>query len=235
MSNEEKADKYMIQLYILPFAGGNSTSFARMASCIDSKTAVVPIEYSGRGRRLHEGYITNYQDFLMDVVEQIQKTKIPEAPYALFGYSMGAALAYEIAASGYLNGTLKHIFYAARACIRDERPSVMTEEAFFEHAKQLGGFQEEVVRNKRLMNLFVHPLQDDYRIASQYCFRQGPQELQCDTTIFYSENDTPLTTVKAWAELTNGKTQFCELGDNHFFVREHYRKMASRINEALQA
>ncbi len=223
----------MVQLFILPFAGGNSSSFQKMVNCIDSSIETVTIEYSGRGSRLKDGYITDYQTFVADVVAQIQKVRKQSVPYALFGYSMGAAFAYEIAANGYVDGEMKHIFYAGRSCVRDEELKHMTDEEFLEHTKQLGGFRDEVIKNKRLFNLFVHPLLDDYHIACRYHYSPGTQEIDCDATVFYSEKDTPFESVQNWRELTNGRTEFHEFGDNHFFILEHYREMADIVNKVL--
>ncbi len=223
----------MIQLFILPFAGGNSTSFQKMLECIESDIEVITIEYSGRGSRLKDGYITDYGEFLDDVVNQIRKFRKPDIPFALFGYSMGSAFAYEIASNGYISEEPKHIFYAARACVRDGQIRQMTDKEFIEHIKRLGGFRDEVVRNKRLFNLFVHPLQDDYHIACKYRYDQGKQTIRCNTTVFYSESDTEFETVKNWSELTEGETDFYEFGNNHFFIFEHYREIADIVNKAL--
>lgn len=222
----------LIQLFMLPFAGGNSFSFNSLAECIDDEIEVLPIEYAGRGKRIKEGYITEYSQFLDDVVCEIKRMRNTNQPYALFGYSMGAALAYEIASKDLLDTPPIHLFYGARSCIATESIPSMDEDDFVEYSKTLGGFDERVFQNKRWFKLFIHPLKDDYHIAKQYKFSEGIIP-GCDATIFYSENDTPFKAVHGWKKLTNGSTEFYEFGDNHFFMNEHYQEMARIINKTL--
>lgn len=224
----------MIQLFIFPFAGGNKTSFNKLIERLNEEIEAITIEYSGRGERLQEGYITDYRRFVSDVVNQINKHRKQNMPYAFLGYSMGSALVYEIAANDYIDPELVHIFYSARACVRDEKLKELSDKEFIEHATQLGGFNEEVLKNKRLFRLFIHPLQDDYHIAIQYQYSPGMKEITCDSTVFYSEADTPFDSVEGWKNLTKGNTGFYEIGENHFFLYEHYKEMAEIINQKLK-
>ena len=57
----------VVQLFLLPFAGGNSASFNEMVNYLDPRIEPLTIEYSGRLSRNKDGYITNYKDFLIDV------------------------------------------------------------------------------------------------------------------------------------------------------------------------
>lgn len=45
-------DNKQIQLFLVPFAGGNLYSFKNLDKHLDSRIDVVPIEYAGRGRRV---------------------------------------------------------------------------------------------------------------------------------------------------------------------------------------
>ncbi len=221
-----------IQLFILPFAGGNSSSFNKLTEFIDQRIEVVAIEYSGRGNRLKDGYIVDYGAFVDDVARQIKKQRNPELELSLFGYSMGAAIAFDLASCDMLDSIPKHIFYGARNCLKAEKQPTMDEGDFVRYSITLGGFDENVVKNKRLFKLFIHPLKDDYRIAKQYRFTEGILP-KCDTTVFYCEKDTPYNDVYGWSELTNGNTSFYEFGENHFFIKDHYKEIAEIINGSL--
>lgn len=225
-------EQHSVQLFLLPFAGGNAASFLKLTERMGIFIQPITVEYPGRGSRLSEGYITDYKAFKNDVVEYIKSHRDKEKPYALLGYSMGAAFAYEIASQNMLGESPVHLFYGARACIADEPLPELSDEEFIEHTKTLGGFDERVIRNKRLFHLFLHPLTEDYKIAKQFRFEKGRLP-SCDCTVFYSEKDTPYTTVEAWANLTSGKTEFYEFGDNHFFILKHYEEIAEIINKTM--
>lgn len=221
-----------IQLFILPFAGGNASSFNKLIEFIDQRIEVVTIEYSGRGTRLKEGYIVDYDMFIADVVQQIRRRRNPKLDLSLFGYSMGATIVYELTSSNMLDAKPKHIFYGARNCLKTEKLSAMDEDDFVRYSMTLGGFDEHIIQNKRMFKLFIHPLKDDYTIAKQYKFSEGILP-SCDTTVFYCEKDTSYNEVYGWSELTVGSTSFYEFGENHFFIKDHYKEIAEIINNTL--
>lgn len=222
-----------IQLFLFPFAGGNAASFQKLTERLDTFIQPVTVEYSGRGSRLKEGYITDYKVFRDDVVEYIKSYRDKEKPYALLGYSMGAALVYEIASQNLLGEQPVHLFYGARACLSSEKFPELSEEDFIEHAKTLGGFDDRVLQDDRFFALFRHPLVDDYKIAKQFRFETGIHP-SCDCTVFYSNEDIPFETVRGWETLTSGKTEFYEFGNNHFFILKHYKEIADIINQTLR-
>lgn len=132
-----------IQLFILPYAGGRSDSFKPLVDQLDDNIEAIPIEYSGRGQRASEGYIDDYQKFLEDVIYNIAIRRNTNLPYALFGYSMGAAFVYEIASQQLLDQLPTHLFYGGRACIAECPVKDMTNEEFMEYAKMLGDLMKE--------------------------------------------------------------------------------------------
>lgn len=223
----------MVQLFLLPFAGGNVTSFVKLTSLLSDKIEPITIEYSGRGNRLKDGYIIEHKEFLLDVVNQIKSQRDKNIPYALLGYSMGSTFVYEIASGCLLDSEPIHLFYCASPCIKDEKLKLMTDEEFITYTEALGGFDSRSFKNRRLFNLFMHPLLDDYNMACKYKFSEG-QQIVCNTTVFYSNEDTSYARVKGWANLTSGETDFYEFGNNHFFLNQNYSEMAEIINSKLK-
>src|SRR5450830_1566425 len=85
------------RLFCLPFAGGGASNFlpwrARLA---EAGVGVTPVQYPGHETRLGETPLHVWEDMLAALQETL--APVLDRPYALFGYSMGARLAFALAA-----------------------------------------------------------------------------------------------------------------------------------------
>lgn len=226
-------EQVSIQLFLLPYAGGRADAFAPLIARLDSFIDPVAVEYPGRGQRADEPLVSSHEDFFQDVAEFIRSRRKMGLPYALFGYSMGAAFVYELTSRCVLDRPPIHLFYGARACIADDSMQEMTDGEILSRAKQLGGFSPKLLENPRLFSVFTHPLVDDFHIAAQYRYTPGERP-KCDCSVFYSEADTPYHTVLGWKNLTDGSTDFHAFSGNHFFIREHDQEIAHLISQKLK-
>jgi surfactin synthase thioesterase subunit len=84
-----------IKLLAIPFAGGNRYSLNYIRKYLPSDVEFLPLELPGRGLRLNEPLLDRIQDMADDLYMQIRDGG--DGPYALFGYCMGALLAYLVA------------------------------------------------------------------------------------------------------------------------------------------
>ena len=83
-----------MDLYCLPYSGASAMVYSRWRRKLPDWLAVRPIELPGRGSRLGESLQTD----MCALARQLAKELIPELrrPYALFGHSLGALLAFEL-------------------------------------------------------------------------------------------------------------------------------------------
>lgn len=226
----------VVQLFLLPFAGGNSASFNEMVNYLDPRIEPLTIEYSGRLSRNKDGYITNYKDFLIDVAGQIREHRDGK-PWALLGYSLGSVLAFDIASTGFSDEKLQHVFICARGDLKNRYISQMyaglNDDEFAEKIAELGGFDERLLANKRFLRIFIKPVRNDYIVWGDYSFTDEDRRIPCDATMIYSEKDPLCADVRAWDALCAGSTDYFVMGENHFFIRDHYADMAEIINRKL--
>lgn len=223
------------QLFLLPFAGGSSASFNKLFPLLDDQIEPHTIEYSGRNTRRDERFIERYDDFVIDAAEQI-KSMIDDRDYAILGYSLGSAVAYEIVIKHLVGKALKHMFICARGsltrCVDTRKYADMSDDEFLERMIELGGIDERILKNKRFLDIYLKPIRADYIIWGQYSFVPGM--IPCDATAIYSQKDSASENIRDWEQLVDGKIDFCELGDNHFFIFEHWQETADIINSRLE-
>ena len=226
------------QLFIFPYAGGSIASFRRLTDLIDESVDVVTVEYAGRGTRAKEPFAESFPDLAEDAAAYCLARRKEEMPFSVMGYSMGSIAAFETLAKRKLPGRLKHFFIAAETAPDDRSLELRkvkdpTDERILERARILGGLDEMMLRDKRFERIYVRPMMSDYRLFFGYRFSGCPAPIPADATVFYCEKDTPLAHVRKWAGLIGGGLEFHELGENHFFINQHYKEMAGVINEVL--
>ncbi len=226
-----------IQLFLLPFAGGNAKSFNKLISCLDESIEAISIEYAGRGARRKNNFILEYNAFLEDVAAFIKDKRNTNLPYALLGYSMGSALVYDLIRTNVLDSSPQIMVLCARGFLdhqfMSQKYAFLGEDEFIEKVKRLGGMDERILQNRRFLDIYLEPLKSDYKVWSQYKYIPLPQNIGNDILVFYSEADSPKETVEGWKDITTGTTEMYEFGHNHFFINEYYMEMANIINNKI--
>ncbi len=227
-----------IQLFCLPYSGGKAQAFDEIKSLAVPDVEVHAIEYAGKGKRAKEPFFEDYSSFIEDVVDQINAKRIENVPYALFGYSIGALFAYDIASKRFISGELLHIFLGG-CCSADEhrfekKISDLSDEEFWDEIIAMGGVGNELLASRKFLKIFSKPLRADFHIGEQFEFSSSQPKPLCNATILYSENDTPYQSVKGWNNIIEGKVDFELFEGSHFFAFENYERVASIINERLK-
>ncbi len=226
-----------IQLFLLPFAGGSSASFHKLLPYISPQIEAVPVEYAGHGKRSSEPLIETYNLFLEDAAKQINEC-VETRRFAVLGYSIGAAIAYDLIAKRCLKSQPIHAFMCARGSLKKTSNSQLfanlSEQEFLQKMEELGGMDERIMNNKRFLDIFMRPVKSDYKIWSQFIYDEKNMKLPCDITAIYCSKDILSDGITEWERMTNGKVDYYEMGYNHFFINQHYKEIARIINEHLK-
>ena len=227
-----------LQLFILPYAGGSIAAFKRLTDLIDERIEAVTVEYAGRGTRAKEPLAGSIRELMDDSIAYCQKRRKEGLPYAVMGYSMGSVLAYEMMARRAVSGEFRHLFISAEVSPKDRTLELRkienpTNERILERARRLGGLDERMLKNKRFFDIYIKPMLSDYRLFFEYRFSDGCEKIPVNTTFLYCQQDTAIEDVRKWGELIDGEFDFHEMGENHFFINQHFEEMAGIINRTL--
>ena len=84
-----------LTLLCLPYSGASAMVYSRWRRKVPQWLDVQPVELPGRGARYAEALHTDMRTLAMQLARE-QKARLT-APYALFGHSLGALLACEMA------------------------------------------------------------------------------------------------------------------------------------------
>jgi medium-chain acyl-[acyl-carrier-protein] hydrolase len=179
---------------------------------------------------------------LADLVDEMAPALLPllDRPYALFGHSMGAWVAFELAQR--LRDVHRmppaHLFVSGQAAphaARRGRPiHDLPDEAFLEEVRRLGGTPTAVLQNKEMMKLMLPMLRADLTLCGSYR-PQPAAPLTCPVSAYGGVNDCLILheAVAAWKQLTRGSFRLRMFPGDHFFVQGDREGVLEAVAEDL--
>lgn len=212
-------------LICLPYAGSSKVIFKKWPSYFLDDVEIYPIEYAGRGKRFCEPLYQSIQEAILDIMKEIED--IISSEYSIFGYSLGGLLAYEITQKINQQGYRlpKNLIIAACNPPTHKRKGsfyTLDDNNFLDQLKELGGLDEEVIKNPEILELFLPIIKNDFRIVETYM----PNEIKkitCAVHCFYGQHDQYVEPEyqDKWGNTTTGHFHLYELPTNHFFIKEY--------------
>lgn len=168
-----------IRLFCFPYAGGGATIFRSWPEYLPAEIEVCPVRLPGRESRLLEQPISH----LPSLISVLASGLFPylDKPYAFFGHSMGALIAFELAS--YLRHCASrneplHLFVSGHRAPQLPDPNEpvyhLPEAELIERLRHLQGTPEEFLNNQELLRLFMPMLRADFTLCETYVYQQTP-------------------------------------------------------------
>jgi medium-chain acyl-[acyl-carrier-protein] hydrolase len=232
-----------LRLICLPYAGGSAAVFRPWAEALAPLAEVCAAQLPGRGSRLSEPPLTE----LSDIVEALAEALRPcwQRPFAFFGHSMGALIAFELARRLRSEGAPQpqHLFVSGRRAPQTPgaEPSTygLPDPEFIEHLRGLGGTPAELLANPELMQLMLPVLRADFAVCQTYAYRDEPP-LQCPVSVFGGLADSAeREKLEGWRAQTRVAFSLHMLPGDHFFLNSSrrllLRTLAARLSQTRSA
>nr|WP_308457917.1 alpha/beta fold hydrolase [Streptomyces sp. SM11] len=223
-----------VRLVCFPHAGGSASYYFPVSKALSSVADVQVLQYPGRQDRLAVPF-TESMDELADTVTAVLRQR-PDLPLALFGHSMGATLAFEVAARLEREGVDLLGFFAsgrrAPASVVDEQVHSASDAQLISHVKKLSG--NNALDDPDIADMVLPAIRSDYRSTETYRYRPGTR-LTCPLYALTGDNDPQVSPVEAreWGEYTTGPFEMEVFEGGHFFFdtapREPLDYMARRL------
>ncbi|MCY0941375.1 thioesterase II family protein [Streptomyces antarcticus] len=228
-----------LRLICFPHAGGAASAFLPMSRALAPDIEVLAVQYPGRQDRFHETPVEDI-GLLADHIARALRPRL-DRPYALFGHSMGAIVAYETARrleqrspAGprrlFLSG---HGTPSAEPCAHG---SLDRDEDVIAEMRGLGGTVGTVLRDPDLMALVLPSVRADYKALGKYSWTPGPR-LACPITALLGDSDPVVTpeAAAAWSGYSAATTDVHVFPGGHFYLEEHTPQIAALIAATLGA
>jgi surfactin synthase thioesterase subunit len=224
------------RLFCLPHAGGAAGFFRPMAAALAGRVEVLGVQYPGRQNRFVEPVLTSIVELADRIAEALQPWL--DAPFALFGHSMGAWLGYEVVRrlerAGHSPVRLFASGIGAPALVPRGRGYELDGAELAAKLRELGGTEQEIVDSPDLLELIVPAFRGD--MTAVYTYRADPGAvLRCPVTALIGDDDVTATVddMRAWAGYTSGPHEVVVFAGGHFYLTDQCDAVVRTVVERL--
>lgn len=226
------------RLFCFPYAGGSAAVFRAWPADLAPDIEVYPALLPSRGPRLSESPLKRISSMAERLAADIRPHL--DRPFAFFGHSMGALIAFELARRLREEAGVEpaHLFVSACRApqIRDPDPPVhnLPDAEFIEHLRKLNGTPAEVLEHPELMALMLPLLRADFEAVETYRYAAGPR-LGCRVSAYGGLADTSVKRedLEGWREMTDGEFVLRMFDGDHFFIHQAPQQLLRTLDREL--
>ncbi|KUJ64430.1 oleoyl-ACP hydrolase [Streptomyces albus subsp. albus] len=226
------------QLVCFPYAGGSASYYFPLAKALAPGIEVAAVQYPGRQERYREPCIDDIAALADAVYPAVRE--LADRPLALFGHSMGAVLAFEVALRLEERAGVKPevLFTSGRRAPSRHRAEdnvyQRDDAGVIAEMRALEGTDSAVLQDPELMRLVLPALRSDYRAIETY--RGAPDAaVSCPMVTLTGDADPKVGVDEArdWERHTTGDFDFRVLPGGHFFLNDHLPAIIEVIKARL--
>jgi surfactin synthase thioesterase subunit len=232
----EPAPDAPVRLACFPHAGGSASFFLPVARALAPRVEVLAVQYPGRQERRHEPCLETIDELVDAVLEPILAWT--DRPLALFGHSMGASVAFELACRMEERGSAPLALFVSgrRAPSRDrlERVHELPDADLITEIQSLSGTDSRVLLDEELLRMVLPAVRSDYRAVESYRWRStGPVQAPLHVHVGTSDPKVTLEEAQAWQRHTTGSFTLTSYSGAHFYLNEHAPRLIETIADQL--
>ncbi|HEU0053256.1 MAG TPA: alpha/beta fold hydrolase [Longimicrobium sp.] len=212
-----------LRLFCFPYAGAGASVFYSWPRALPAEVEVCAVQFPGREARIAEPAFTDVHA-LVDVLAG-ELAPWMDRPFAFFGHSNGALIAFELARRLRRDGRRgpAHIFASGRPApqvpLWEEPIHALPEPEFLQALRRFKGTPEEILQNAEIMEMVSPTLRADFSISETY--EHVPEApLSVPITVYggRADEEVPEHTLDPWREQTAAAYQKVMFPGDHFFL-----------------
>jgi len=228
-----------LRLFLFPYAGAGPAVFRKWAAGFPGHIETWIAHYPGRGSRHNEPPIKQ----ITTLAEKLSEAMGPLAdkPFAFFGYSLGALVAFELTRHLRRNNLPQPATLFVSACgaphTPDPHPPIheLPDSKFLDLLQQLNGIPSELSHQPEAMQLLLPLLRADFQAVERYTYAPGEPPLNCPIVAFGGLEDVRVNRerLEDWCLHTNSDFKSQYFSGDHFFIHTAGETMITSITAEL--
>ena len=214
-----------VNLVCLPFGGAGASFYHPWSALAGDDLRVVPLQLPGRERRIDEEPFHDVQAATTALLADVRAVLHGGGRVALFGHSVGAVLAYELAhrLDSAPEFDVLRLFVSGAADPATGLSSNATglpDEEFLAKVNELTGYRHEALDDPEMRELLLPALRGDMAMHETYV--PTTTVLGVPVTALRGEHDSQVGRAQAaaWAGFTNRDFRLVELPGEHMYIAE---------------
>lgn len=213
-----------LRLVCVPGAGCSAAMFHGWADLLPDEVEVCAVQPPGRGSRIREAPCARMEPLADALAEAVLAES--DRPVVLFGHSLGALIAYEVADRLCRHGE----FVTALVVAAHKAPALgragvgyhrLSDDDLISMVDAMGGVPGGTLAHPEIRRLALPALRADFELDHGYEFRVRPP-LPIPISVFGGDADAgvPLGQLAAWRAHTTGDFRLRMVSGGHFFHNE---------------
>jgi medium-chain acyl-[acyl-carrier-protein] hydrolase len=229
------------RLFCLPHSGSGASQFSSWKNFLAPTLDICPIQLPGRENRFREAPFTQIRPIAENLANAIEPYL--DRPYILYGFSLGALIAFELARQLRRQKVDPPVSLFALARPAPHLPQTkhplhqLPDDIFVtELTHRYNGMSPLILQDRELMQLLLPALRADFAALETYVY-QDEEPLACPIRAFGGNLDTTATEdeLRPWQLHTHASFELKVFQGDHFFIRNNQQALLRSISAQLNA
>ncbi|MCM2427006.1 thioesterase II family protein [Streptomyces sp. RKAG337] len=224
------------RLFCFAHAGGSASFFFPLSRDLSPGVEVLSVQYPGRQDRRTEPNIPD----MGELADRAAEALLPFAdrPFALFGHSMGATLAYEVARRLQAAGArASALFVSGRRAphrVVDDGLHLLSDRELVDDILALDGTGSRMFGDPEMLEMVLPSIRSDYRAAETYRYVPGPL-LDCPVHALtgFSDPRVEVQELHHWGEHTTGPFDLQVFSGGHFYLTANQPAITQAVSDGM--
>jgi surfactin synthase thioesterase subunit len=228
-----------VRLLCIPFAGAGVSAFSKWSPLLPETIEPFAVQLPGREERLRSTPFRSWQPMMDSLITAA--SSLPPLPTALFGHSLGAVIALDLARHLYSAHPrrLRQLFVSGRpwpghSGSRRLNADTLDDDQLLAALDREYGSGSSSLSHPEIREVMLPALRADLALLDSHVYRHAPP-LTCPLTVYGGDSDpgTSPSSLDGWRAETSGPFRLVTLAGNHFFVESRRRELVTDIVRAI--